>query len=135
MSKSSKYSLITLGVLAVATLVVGVNYLVQQTVGANPETTTSSPAASYAVPLKQGTNNLTNGQIPLTLDDAVIGIRGSLMTARVAQGRGIIGEIKDSEGKVLGREVEEIGKNKSFTLEAPSDSTAAASYYPERLGP
>lgn len=135
MSKSSKYSLITLGVLGLATLIVGVNYLIQQTVGANPETTTNSPTSQYSVPLKNGTNNLTNGQIPLTIESSVIGIRGSLMTVRTAVERGIIGEIKDSDGKVLGREVESVGKNKSFTIEVPSDSTAAASFYPERLGP
>ena len=135
MSRSSKYSLITLGVLTVATLIVGVSYLMQQTVGANPETDKSSSVATYAVPLKQGTNSLTNGQIPLTLESPIIGIRGSLMSASVARERGIIGEIKDEEGKVLGREVEKIGKNKSFILEVPSDSTSVASFYPERLGP
>jgi len=112
--QNRNYTILSLGLLAVAVVVVGsYAYLSRPQVSADIKT--SQQTEFYS--LKKGWNYFTAGNQIINADSRIISINGSLISLDKARERGIVGEISlIKDDKIIARNVEMVTAGGSFAV-------------------
>jgi len=135
MTKSSKYSLIALVVLAVFTIGIGVYYFSSQktekSVTASADTLSGSSGTVAIYPLKIGWNELRNGSKNMSLNSNVIDAGGSKISLAEAQTLEIITQVKMADGSILGNKYQIVAPLDKFEVYVNSISQSPK-FVPER---
>ncbi len=130
MDKNARYSLIALGVLAVAASVFSI-FAISSRVQISASTNVSQPVIDRSIPLKVGNNVLQNGPKKITLQSKVIAVNDSLVSLGDAIQNEIVGTIK-YENSILGESIMQIPRNVQFSLTL-LDSTKVVEFLPEEI--
>lgn len=115
MDKNARYSLIALGVLAVAASVFGIfSYSSKVQISAS-NNVVQAVVVDRSVPLKMGENSLQNGPKKITMESRVIAVNSNLISVDEALQREIIGFVKSGE-MILGKNTNQILPNTQFSI-------------------
>jgi hypothetical protein len=130
MDKNARYSLLSLGVLAVAAVFFGYFGIT----GKNQISASSlqtGVVVDHSIPLKVGENTLQNGAWTITKDSLVIAINNNLVSIPEAQQKGVLGDVK-IDGAILNQSTGQILPNKRFTI-IVLDSTKLIQFLPQEI--
>lgn len=115
MDKNARYSLIALGILAVAASVFGIfSYSSKIQISAS-NNVVQAVVVDRSVPLKMGENSLQNGPKKITMESRIIAVNSNLISVDEALQREIIGSVKSGE-MILGKNTNQILPNTQFSI-------------------
>lgn len=130
MDKNARYSLIALGVLAVAASAFAV-FALSSRVQISASTEVRQPVVDRSVPLKVGNNALKNGPKKITLNSKIIAVNSNLISVGEAIQKEIVGSLQYGN-YVLGKNTQEIPPNADFSINL-IDGSKVIEFLPEEI--